>query len=91
MRILAIIPDQTACGSELSKAILLFLAFLLIYWFFIRDKVAVRRDQAGKPNASRTEKMIACAHCGVHVPQSDAVAGEGHYYCCDEHRKLGAS
>jgi uncharacterized protein len=78
-------------ATELLKAILLLLALLLAYWVFIRDKLVARRGHASKPDATRTETMIACAHCGIHVPEGDAVTGGGHHYCCDEHRKLGAS
>ncbi|MBL8435812.1 MAG: hypothetical protein JNL99_12865 [Zoogloea sp.] len=35
------------------------------------------------------EQMVACAHCGLHVPESEAVRGGGSVYCCDEHRRLG--
>jgi uncharacterized protein len=34
--------------------------------------------------------MVACAHCGVHLPRPDALAdGEGRLYCGDEHRLAG--
>ncbi len=35
------------------------------------------------------EQMVACAHCGLHVPESEGVRGGGSVYCCDEHRRLG--
>ena len=36
---------------------------------------------------SPTEKMVACAHCGVHLPLSESVRGSGVlHYCSDEHR-----
>ena len=35
------------------------------------------------------EQMVACAHCGLHVPESEAVRGGGSVFCCDEHRRLG--
>jgi uncharacterized protein len=78
-------------ATELLKAILLLLALLLAYWVFIRDKLVARRDHASKPDAPHVEKMVACAHCGIHVPKGDAIAGDGRHYCCDEHRKFGTS
>lgn len=34
--------------------------------------------------------MIACAHCGVHLPGDDAVRDDaGRSYCGDEHRRAG--
>lgn len=35
------------------------------------------------------EQMVACAHCGLHVPESESVRGSGEFFCSDEHRRLG--
>ena len=35
------------------------------------------------------EQMVPCAHCGLHVPESEGVRGGGSFYCSDEHRRLG--
>jgi uncharacterized protein len=47
--------------------------------------------QPGKPSAQPDpQTMLACAHCGVHLPQAEArmdVAGRP--YCGDAHRLLG--
>ena len=35
------------------------------------------------------EKMIACAHCSIHLPLSEALIGADHrHYCSAEHRAL---
>jgi uncharacterized protein len=37
-----------------------------------------------------TQVMLACAHCGVHLPQADArLDAAGRPYCSDAHRLLG--
>ena len=34
-----------------------------------------------------TEKMVACAQCGIHLPLSESVAGAGAlYFCSEDHR-----
>jgi uncharacterized protein len=33
--------------------------------------------------------VVACAHCGLHLPAADAVADSTHQYCSDAHRRLG--
>jgi uncharacterized protein len=33
--------------------------------------------------------MVRCAHCGVHLPQADAVQQHHHHYCCAAHCALG--
>jgi uncharacterized protein len=36
------------------------------------------------------QAMLSCAHCGVHLPAADALAGpEGQHYCSDAHRRAG--
>jgi uncharacterized protein len=36
------------------------------------------------------QPMVSCAHCGLHLPQPDALEGEGgRHYCSAEHRRLG--
>lgn len=33
--------------------------------------------------------MVACRHCGLHLPASDALAGPDGPYCSAEHLRLG--
>ena len=35
------------------------------------------------------QDMLACAHCGVHIPQAEAVMLGNQAYCSTEHRQLG--
>jgi uncharacterized protein len=49
------------------------------------DQAAARAASSGMA----VERMVACAHCGLHVPASDAVvtaAGTG--FCSEAHRRL---
>lgn len=44
---------------------------------------------AGKP-AAEPAPMVACAHCGVHLPRPEAsFDAEGRTYCGDAHRVAG--
>ena len=36
------------------------------------------------------EPMLACAHCGVHLPKSRCVWRDGKPYCSEDHARLGA-
>lgn len=48
---------------------------------------AARRDA---PSAVRPpQAMVACAHCGLHLPAADAVLEGSRVYCCDAHRQRG--
>ena len=35
---------------------------------------------------SKTEDMVVCAQCGVHVPKSEGLQGQGRNFCCAAHR-----
>jgi uncharacterized protein len=32
--------------------------------------------------------MAVCLHCGIHLPQDEAVTGEKGLYCSTDHRAL---
>ena len=58
-----------------------------------RDKEsgAASRPTAAANDAA-AEKMVGCAHCGIHLPQSEALAGaDQRLYCSEEHRALHAA
>ena len=68
------------------KILLALLAIVLIYWI-LRTLSAGKRREKGK--SAPAPKMIACDHCGLHVPENEAIRKEAHVYCCAEHEKLG--
>lgn len=86
------------------RNLLLFVLFL-IGLFYARRALRGKGSNAGKaadkgPDAAgggrqreaehlEIEQMVACAHCGLHVPESESVRGAGEFFCSDEHRRLG--
>jgi uncharacterized protein len=34
--------------------------------------------------------MVACAHCGVHLPRDEAITIDARHYCCAEHQQRDA-
>jgi uncharacterized protein len=69
---------------------------LVVAWFMRQTTVKARdpaTDTATASQASQTgggERMIQCAHCGLHVPASESIAdATGVAYCSEEHRRLG--
>jgi uncharacterized protein len=45
---------------------------------------------AARPGPATPQTMVACAHCGVHLPAADALRdAEGRVYCSDAHRRAG--
>lgn len=45
--------------------------------------------RAAAPPDALPQDMLACAHCGVHVPQAEALVLGSLAYCCAEHQRLG--
>lgn len=74
----------------MTKLILLLFLGLLAYLVFKGFRRSVP-PRAGHGNeAPAAERMVSCARCGVHLPESEAVAGDGaRLFCSEEHRRLG--
>jgi uncharacterized protein len=49
------------------------------------------RETQRRPPPVTGQTMVACAHCGVHLPRSDAVADGALVYCSEAHRIAGPS
>lgn len=70
----------------LIKLILLALAAWVVYRIL---KSYGRSIEQGKtPPAVAGEDMVRCAHCGVHLPRSEAIFSKDEYFCTNEHRQL---
>ncbi len=63
--------------------ILSILIFLVIY-------LLKRKWQSPQQKTSETppanEKIVKCAHCGVHVPISEAITVHDQFYCSEAHK-----
>ena len=62
----------------MSRIVLLVAAVLVLIWL-LRGALSgrsrgERSDRPGRP-ASPTPELVACAHCGVHLPKDEAFAG----------------
>jgi uncharacterized protein len=46
--------------------------------------------KGGKAGTKKPQEMLACAHCGVHLPQAEAVMDAGgRPFCSEAHRLAG--
>jgi uncharacterized protein len=67
-----------------------FAAWLLIRK--LRQSGAMPGAMPGESPKSRprddkpVENMVACARCGLHLPESDAIKRGSEYFCSEEHR-----
>ncbi|MDX9844516.1 MAG: PP0621 family protein [Aquabacterium sp.] len=72
----------------------------LLYSPFLRKARQLKRKQrpaattatTGPAQPPQVEDMVACAHCGVHLPASEACRDTaGRAYCSAAHRDAGPS
>nr|WP_220805526.1 PP0621 family protein [Achromobacter sp. UMC46] len=47
------------------------------------------RARRNQPAPAAPESMVRCAHCGIHLPRSEAVLQNGLTWCSAEHAALG--
>ncbi len=65
---------------------------LILFCLLVLLVVGVVRLLRGKSAPRELEyreegAMVACAHCALHVPESQAVRAGGKWYCSEEHRR----
>jgi uncharacterized protein len=77
----------------MMKILILLAAVVAVGWLLFgrRNRVG---DEGAQPRRgaapAKPQSMLACAHCGVHVPQGDVVAdADGRAYCSEAHRLAG--
>jgi len=63
--------------------LLLVVVFVGAGWW--RQKKRVGTPPATSRTGSTAERMVHCQHCGLHLPQTDAIAAKGVFYCSPEH------
>ena len=69
--------------------ILLLIAIGLMVYMIINRLLNAKSDRHSTDNIAGD--LVACAHCGTHVLQQDAIPSENdndRYYCCVEHQRL---
>jgi uncharacterized protein len=68
------------------KFVLLALLIGVVLWLLLRVRKRPAQRAGAVPGA---EDMVVCAHCGVHLPRSEALLADGRAYCGALHRDAG--
>jgi uncharacterized protein len=71
----------------IGKLLLIIVAAFVIVWLLRGVLLTRKRDPA--PPEKLPGDLVACAHCGVHLPRGDARSAAGLHYCSEEHWRLG--
>lgn len=68
----------------LIRLLILIILLALLYRFW-------RQWRAGKTSKSKQPvdqgKMVACKHCGLYLPERDALRDGDTFYCSEAHRR----
>jgi uncharacterized protein len=95
--------EGTAWDIAMMKYLLVVAVVVGVLWLLAvqRRRQRMRDDRPGpapRPGAvppgdgapaSPPAAMVACAHCGVHLPRPDALERDALSYCSAEHRAAG--
>ena len=68
----------------MSKFLLLILVVLAVWLLLKRLRGKGATADAPPPAA---EQMVNCSHCGLYLPQKEAIAEGDKFFCCAEHRR----
>jgi uncharacterized protein len=74
------------------KYLLVIVVIGVVLWlmFGMKRRVGQPPPQSGGRAAGQLPKMVACARCGVHLPDKEAPHdADGRPYCSDAHRVAG--
>jgi uncharacterized protein len=69
------------------KYLLIIVVVLLVIWILRSQRRREPPPEAPRGSPSTTgEPMLACLHCGLHLPRNEALPGRGGVFCGEAHR-----
>lgn len=70
------------------KILIITIAVALLLWLLFGRRARGDKPPRGVQPGARggAEEMVSCAHCGVNLPRSEALAARSLHYCSAAHR-----
>jgi len=64
------------------------IVILFVWWAYKRANASAHtaNSRQAQPDTPTVQDMVTCAHCGIHLPHDEAVAGARGQYCSAAHR-----
>jgi uncharacterized protein len=73
----------------MAKFLLLCVVLAAVYFLWKGTRIA--KPPKSEQRSVSSEPIVRCAHCGVYIPQTEALGAPDEYFCCEEHRRAGRS
>jgi len=72
------------------KYLLVIAVIAVFYLYWKKQRTPLHPPSDPRPPLAPPQQMLACAHCGLHLPGRDALLDrQSHAYCSEAHRRLG--
>lgn len=68
------------------KYVLVVLAIVVLIWLVRGARRRAMPPPARPQGEGAAQPMVACLHCGVHLPAHEALPGRGGVFCGEAHR-----
>ncbi|HEV7912741.1 MAG TPA: PP0621 family protein [Albitalea sp.] len=68
------------------KYLLLIVIVLVVLWFARAGRRQAPPAARGPAAEPAQQPMLACVHCGLHLPRDEALPGRGGVFCGEPHR-----
>jgi len=68
--------------------IVVVIALVIVWWLRGSRRAVPPAGSQRRTTGVALQAIVPCAHCGVHLPRAEAVAGAaaGAFYCTEAHR-----
>ena len=70
--------------GQFLRLIIILVGLWLVLTIIKRAMASLQKPPPDKPTVA---KMVVCARCGVHIPESEAVRDGDRCFCSEEHRR----
>lgn len=67
----------------MGRLIIIIAIIGMVYWLF----KSYRKQLPKQDEPPRTQDMVSCAYCGIHLPKNDSLFLNNKYYCCAAHSR----
>ena len=71
------------------KYLIVVLVVVIVAWWLLRGRSRPGPGMHAAAPSPQPLQVVACRHCGVHLPRSECVEAPDGVYCCEGHRLAG--